>query len=634
MKIQNQMSLLNQINYPSDIRKLDPADLPQLCSELRDFIIEQTAINPGHLGASLGTVELTVAIHYVFDTPNDLLVWDVGHQAYAHKIITGRKEQFCTNRKYKGISGFPKMSESEYDSFGAGHTSVSISALLGMSVADRLNGIKRDHIAVIGDGAIGGGMAFEALNHAGDTEENMLVILNDNHIAIDESTGAISKYLLEITTSEHYIKFKKKLWQILTMKKYRPNLITRMIGGVARLVKGNIVKDSNLFHHLGFNYFGPADGHDVQMLVQILTKLKNINGPKLFHVITVKGKGLLNAEKDKVKYHAPGFFDPETGEIIEVSKSGTPPKFQDVFGTTLLELANQDKKVVGITPAMLTGSSFTIMKKVYPERVFDVGIAEQHAVTFSAGMALNGLIPFCNIYSSFLQRGYDQIIHDVALQKIPVILCIDRAGIVGEDGPTHHGAFDLAYLRAIPNLIISSPKDEIELRNLMFTAYQDRTNPFVIRFPRGSGSVTDWIKPMETVQVGKAEWIEKGNTLAVLAIGPLTIHAQQAIEKLKVEGINPSLINMRFLKPLDTEMIDLVSKTHTHLLTIEDGTEKGGLFSAVSEYITEKNIPIQVDHLSIPDHFVEHGDIASLYHDLGFDVESMVQRFKKYYGRD
>ena len=627
------MSLLEQINYPSDIKKLSISELPQLCKELREFIIEQTAKNPGHLGASLGTVEITVAIHYVFDTPKDQLVWDVGHQAYTHKILTGRKDQFNTNRKYKGISGFPKMSESEFDAFGAGHTSVSISALLGMAVANRLNK-KNDinHIAVIGDGAIGGGMAFEALNHAGDTNENILIILNDNHIAIDESTGAMSKYLLEITTSEYYIKFKKKLWQILTMKKYRPNLITRFIGGIARLIKGNIAKESNLFSHLGFNYFGPTDGHDVQLLVQILSKLKNINGPKLFHIITTKGKGLPYAEQNQVKYHAPGFFDPETGEIIEKKTGQNPPKFQDVFGETVLEFAQSDQKVVAISPAMLTGSSLTIMRDVIPERVFDVGIAEQHAVTFSAGLAVSGLIPFCNIYSSFLQRGYDQIIHDVALQKLPVILCIDRAGVVGEDGPTHHGVFDLAFLRPIPNIIISSPKDEIELRNLMFTAYQNRDLPFAIRFPRGAGSLIDWKKPFQKLEIGKSELLVSGKNLAILSLGPLTKNALKAIEILNKEGITPTLVNVIFLKPLDKELMNQIIQNHDIFLTIEDGTINGGLFSAISEYFTEINCYKKLYHIAIPDQFVEHGDIPNLYHDLGFDVDSMVQFIKKCYG--
>lgn len=629
------MSLLDKIEYPSDIRKLPITDLPQLCSELREFIITQTAKNPGHLGASLGTVEITVAIHYVFDTPNDKLVWDVGHQAYTHKIITGRKDEFKTNRKYKGISGFPKMAESPYDAFGAGHTSVSISALLGMAVADRLNGNHDiSHVAVIGDGAIGGGMAFEALNHAGDTNENILIILNDNHIAIDESTGAMSKYLLEITTSDYYINFKKKLWQILTLKKYRPNILTRSISGMARLIKGNIARDSNLFSHLGFDYFGPADGHDVQLLVQILAKLKNINGPKLFHIITTKGKGLLSAEQNQVKYHAPGLFNPETGEIFEKSNYPSHPKFQDVFGETILELAQNDPKVVAISPAMLTGSSLTIMRDAIPERVFDVGIAEQHAVTFSAGLAVSGLIPFCNIYSSFLQRGYDQIVHDIALQKLPVILCIDRAGIVGEDGPTHHGAFDLAYLRAIPNIIIGSPKDEIELRNLMFTAYSERDLPFAIRYPRGSGSIMDWKQPMQKMEIGKSELLIHGQKIAILSLGPLTVNALEAVNRLKEEHLFPSLINMRYLKPLDTSILDQLCENHDCFVTIEDGTVNGGLYSAVAEYLSAKKGNKKIMPIAIPDHFIEHGDLTNLHHDLGFDVSGITQFIKSAYDQN
>lgn len=629
------MSLLDKIEYPSDIRKLPITDLPQLCSELREFIITQTAKNPGHLGASLGTVEITVAIHYVFDTPNDKLVWDVGHQAYTHKIITGRKDEFKTNRKYKGISGFPKMAESPYDAFGAGHTSVSISALLGMAVADRLNGNHDiSHVAVIGDGAIGGGMAFEALNHAGDTNENILIILNDNHIAIDESTGAMSKYLLEITTSDYYINFKKKLWQILTLKKYRPNILTRSISGMARLIKGNIARDSNLFSHLGFDYFGPADGHDVQLLVQILAKLKNINGPKLFHIITTKGKGLLSAEQNQVKYHAPGLFNPETGEIFEKSNYPSHPKFQDVFGETILELAQNDPKVVAISPAMLTGSSLTIMRDAIPERVFDVGIAEQHAVTFSAGLAVSGLIPFCNIYSSFLQRGYDQIVHDIALQKLPVILCIDRAGIVGEDGPTHHGAFDLAYLRAIPNIIIGSPKDEIELRNLMFTAYSERDLPFAIRYPRGSGSIMDWKQPMQKMEIGKSELLIHGQKIAILSLGPLTVNALEAVNRLKEEHLFPSLINMRYLKPLDISILDQLCENHDCFVTIEDGTVNGGLYSAVAEYLSAKKGNKKIMPIAIPDHFIEHGDLTNLHHDLGFDVSGITQFIKSAYDQN
>lgn len=628
-------NLLDNINTPADIRKLQITDLPQLCMELREFIITQTAKNPGHLGASLGTVELTVAIHYVFDTPKDKLIWDVGHQAYTHKIITGRKELFATNRKYKGISGFPKMTESEYDSFGAGHTSVSISALLGMAIAERISGDPtKHHVAVIGDGAMGGGMAFEALNHAGATNENILVILNDNHIAIDESTGAINKYLLEITASEHYNRFKKTLWKLLTMKKYRPNLLTRSISSIASLIKGNIAKESNLFDHLGFRYFGPTDGHDVEMLVQILAKLKNIERPKIFHVITTKGKGLPYAEKDQVKYHAPGYFDPITGEIMDCKKEGNPPKFQDVFGETLLEFAQNDPTVVGVTPAMLTGCSMTIMRKTIPERVFDVGIAEQHAVTFAAGMSTSGLIPFCNLYSSFLQRGYDQIIHDVALQKLPVIICIDRAGIVGEDGPTHHGAFDLAYLRCVPNLIISSPIDEHELRNLMFTAYHHRTSPFVIRYPRGTGSQLEWRNQCKLIEIGKGETIHKGEKLAIIALGPLGYTALKAIETLQVDGINPTLINIRFLKPLDTELLSQIAKEHHSILTIEDGTECGGLYSAVSEFLTQSNLTNNLHHLAIPDTFIEHGDMDSLHVQLGFDVESMAKLFKKHYDQN
>lgn len=628
----NMNKLIDNIYFPSDIRKLPITDLPQLCNELREFIINQTAKNPGHLGASLGTVELTVAIHYVFDTPYDQLIWDVGHQAYTHKIITGRKEQFSTNRKYKGISGFPKMSESEYDSFGAGHTSVSISALLGMATAERLVGDpKKHHVAVIGDGAMGGGMAFEALNHAGATNENIMVILNDNHIAIDESTGAMNQYLLEITASDHYNKFKKTLWKVLTMKKYKPNFLTRSIRALASLIKGNLAKESNLFDHLGFRYFGPTDGHDVQMLVQILSKLKNLEGPKIFHVITTKGKGLAYAEKDQVKYHAPGHFDPETGEIMDVIKEGVPPKFQDVFGETLLELAKLDPKVVGISPAMLTGCSMTIMRNEIPDRVFDVGIAEQHAVTYAAGMANAGLIPFCNLYSSFLQRGYDQIIHDIALQKLPVIICIDRAGIVGEDGPTHHGAFDLAFLRCIPNLIVSSPFNESELRNLMFTAYTQRSLPFVIRYPRGIGSQVDWKSPLKTLEIGKGEWVNKGEKLAVISLGPLGVNALTAIESLKLEGLNPSLINLRFLKPLDSELLLQVAQTHKTIITIEDGSEYGGLYSALSEFLSQSKLNNKLFHIAIPDKFIEHGDMKSLHTELGFDVQSMIQFFKKCY---
>ena len=470
---------LSKINSPEDLRKLAVSELPKLCEELRDYIIAETAENPGHLGSSLGAVELAVAIHYVFDTPSDKLVWDVGHQAYAHKILTGRKEQFHTNRKYHGISGFPKMSESEYDAFGTGHSSTSISAVLGMAVAGKMSGDEQsNYIAVIGDGSIGGGMAFEALNHAAETKANVLIILNDNKIAIDKNVGAMSRYLLRITSSPGYNRAKNRLWNFLSASKPVRNRLLRFFSKIGNAVKGSILRGSNLFQALGFRYFGPVDGHDVVHLVKVLRDLKSIKGARLLHAITVKGKGLSAAEQNQTTYHAPGKFDPDTGVRLSTSEDGQPPKYQDVFGETILELAQQDDKVFGITPAMATGCSLTILSKVYPDRAIDVGIAEQHAVTFAAGLAAQGMIPFCNIYSSFLQRAYDQIVHDVALQKLPVIFCVDRAGLVGEDGATHHGLFDLAFLRSIPNIIISAPMDEIELRNMMFTAYRHRELPF------------------------------------------------------------------------------------------------------------------------------------------------------------
>ena len=482
--------------------------LPQLCDELRQFIIEQTARHPGHLGSSLGVVELTVASHYVFNTPDDRLVWDVGHQAYGHKILTGRKEAFATNRCYNGISGFPRREESEYDAFGTGHSSTSISAVLGMAMASKMEGNKkRNHIAVIGDGAIGGGMAFEAMNQASYRDVNMLVILNDNKISIDQSTGAMSKYLLSITTSPAYNRFKNRLWNLFTFKSQQSNKITNFFSKMGNGLKGYLLGGSNLFQSLGYRYFGPADGHDVVSLVKTLRSLKKLPGLKLFHVLTVKGKGLDMAEQHQTTYHAPGKFNPDTGQIIEPHTEGMPPKYQDVFGHTILEIARQDEKVVGITPAMATGCSLTIMDEVFPERVFDVGIAEQHAVTFSAGLAAEGYIPFCNIYSSFLQRGYDQVIHDVALQKLPVIFCIDRAGLVGEDGATHQGAFDLAFLRAVPDLIIASPLNEHELRNLMVTAYHNAKQgglPFVVRYPRGRGVLVDGRNEPQDIPAGKS----------------------------------------------------------------------------------------------------------------------------------
>ncbi|MCL2246054.1 MAG: 1-deoxy-D-xylulose-5-phosphate synthase [Lentimicrobiaceae bacterium] len=614
-------TLLDKIQFPKDIRNLSVEKLPQLCEELRHFIITKSAKNPGHLGASLGTVELTVAIHYVFDTPNDKLVWDVGHQAYTHKIITGRKEQFETNRRYKGMSGFPKMSESEYDAFGTGHASTSISATLGMATAARLSGnTSQHHIAVIGDGAMGGGMAFEAMNQAGGTKETMLVILNDNRIAIDENVGAMSQYLLRITSSKSYNRFKKGVWKFFNSRKF----IVQAISRLGNSIKGQIVSKSNLFQQLGFRYFGPADGHDVVKLVRILSNLKEIQGPKLLHIVTVKGKGLPLAEENQILYHFPGNYDPDTGELIVPDRHNMPPKYQTVFGETILELALQDERVVGITPAMATGCSLTIMREKLPHRVFDVGIAESHAVTFAAGLAAAGQIPFCNIYSSFLQRSYDQIIHDVALQKLPVIFCIDRAGLVGEDGPTHHGVFDLAFLRSIPNLIIASPRNEAELRNMMFTAYKDRNNPFAIRYPRGNGVMIEWKTPLETLEIGQSKLLKQGKDIAILSLGPLGNNAAQAIDILENKGKTLTHIDVRFLKPLDKKMLDEICTTHHTVITVEDGMVSGGLFTAVSEYIIEKQYNNKVIPIAIPDTFIEHGDIPNLYKLVGFDVEGIV----------
>ena len=613
--------LLDKVHFPEDIRCLPIAQLPQLCDELRRFIITQSANNPGHLGASLGTIELTVAIHYVFDTPNDKIVWDVGHQAYAHKIITGRKGQFSTNRKYKGISGFPKMEESEYDAFGTGHASTSISAVLGMAAAARLaNNTSQQHIAVIGDGAMGGGMAFEAMNQAGGAQENMLVILNDNRIAIDKNVGAMSQYLLRITSSKSYNRVKKGIWRFFTFSKF----IIKIFSRLGNAIKGQIVTKSNLFQQLGFRYFGPADGHDVVKLVRLLSNLKEMQGAKLLHIITVKGKGLQLAEENQTTYHAPGNYDPDTGEMIVPDEQNQPPKFQTVFGETILELALSDEKVVGITPAMATGCSLTIMREKLPNRVFDVGIAESHAVTFAAGLAAAGYIPFCNIYSSFLQRSYDQIVHDVALQQLPVIFCIDRAGLVGEDGPTHHGAFDLAFLRSIPNMVIAAPLNEAELRNMMFTAYRERTKPFAIRYPRGKGVMIEWKTPLEQMQIGTSKLLKQGKEVAVLSLGTLGNNVAQAISILEKEGITPTHIDVRFLKPFDKKMLDEISQTHHTIITVEDGTVTGGLFSEVSEYIVEKQYATKVLPIALPDRFIEHGDIANLHKSVGFDVESMV----------
>lgn len=627
------MRYLDSIHTPEDLRKLPVEKLPQLCDELRQFIIEQTARHPGHLGSSLGVVELTVAIHYVFNTPDDRLVWDVGHQAYGHKILTGRKEAFATNRCYEGISGFPRREESEYDAFGTGHSSTSISAVLGMAMASKMEGDKkRNHIAVIGDGAIGGGMAFEAMNQASYRDVNMLVILNDNKISIDQSTGAMSKYLLSITTSPVYNRFKNRLWNLFTFKTQRSNKITNFFSKMGNGLKGYLLGGSNLFQSLGYRYFGPADGHDVVSLVKTLRGLKKLPGLKLFHVLTVKGKGLDMAEQHQTTYHAPGKFNPDTGQIIEPHTEGMPPKYQDVFGHTILEIARQDDKVVGITPAMATGCSLTIMDEVFPERVFDVGIAEQHAVTFSAGLAAEGYIPFCNIYSSFLQRGYDQVIHDVALQQLPVIFCIDRAGLVGEDGATHQGAYDLAFLRAVPDLIIASPLNEHELRNMMVTAYHNAKQgglPFVVRYPRGRGVLVDWHNEPQDIAIGKGRLLREGERLLVLSLGPLGNNVSAALDILQHDNIRPAHVDLRFLKPLDEELLRDLAAQYPAWLTVEDGTEKGGLFSAVAEFLEDNKLKNTLFHIAIPDRFIAHGDIPSIYHEVGFGVDDIVSRIRE-----
>ncbi len=627
------MGYLEHIQTPEDLRKLSVDQLPELCDELRRFIIEQTARHPGHLGSSLGVVELTVAIHYVFDTPEDRLVWDVGHQAYCHKILTGRKDQFATNRCYNGISGFPRREESAYDAFGTGHSSTSISAALGMAMAAKMNGnAKRNHIAVIGDGAMTGGMAFEAMNQAAYRDVNMLVILNDNKISIDSSTGAMSKYLLSITASPAYNRFKNRLWNIFTFGSQKSNKATNRLSRLGNGIKGYLLGGSNWFQSLGYRYFGPANGHDVVYLVKTLRALKDLPGLKLLHVLTVKGKGLEMAEQHQTAYHAPGKFDPSTGQIIQPESSGMPPKYQDVFGHTILEFARQDEKVVGITPAMATGCSLTIMDAEFPNRVFDVGIAEQHAVTFSAGLAAEGFIPFCNIYSSFLQRGYDQVIHDVALQNLPVIFCIDRAGLVGEDGATHQGSFDLAFLRSIPNLIIASPLNEHELRNMMYTAYRNAKNgglPFVIRYPRGRGVLKEWRNEPVELPIGKAEMLREGEKVLVLSLGPLGNNVSTALDTLNQEHICAGHLNVRFLKPLDEEMLLSLVDRYPVWLTVEDGTEKGGLFSAVAEFLEEKKLSNNLHHIALPDRFIAHGDIPSLYHEVGFGVEDITKKIRE-----
>jgi 1-deoxy-D-xylulose-5-phosphate synthase len=617
-------NLLSKIIYPEDLRKLSPEDLVQVSGELRQFIIDVVCNNPGHFGASLGVVELTVALHYVFNTPYDKLIWDVGHQAYGHKILTGRREVFASNRRYKGISGFPKMAESEYDAFGTGHSSTSISAALGMAVAARNKGEKRHVVAVIGDGAMTAGQAFEGLNNAGIGNSDILVILNDNNIAIDPNVGALKEYLLDITTSKTYNKFKDRVWKMLGIfGKLGPNART-LAAQLEAGFKSTILDRSNLFEGLNFRYFGPIDGHDVMHLAKVLEDLKRIPGPKILHCLTVKGKGFKQAEEDQTAFHAPGKFDKTTGEMIEPAKSGAAPTFQEVFGKTLLELARQNEKIVGITPAMPSGSSMNIMMKEMPERVFDVGIAEQHAVTFSAGLAVLGLVPYCHIYSSFLQRAYDQIIHDVALQKLKVIFCVDRGGIVGADGATHHGFFDLAFMRSIPNMIVAAPMDELELRNMLHSAQLSKNIlPYSIRYPRGRGEYTDWQEPFEEIETGKARQISEGDSIAILSIGHPGVNVASVVKKLEKEKTSIAHYDMRFAAPVDKDILHAVFKKFKYIITVEDGILSGGFGSAVLEFMSDNSYDSEVRRLGIPNYFVEHGTQDELYRECGYDAEGI-----------
>src|SRR5690554_1720977 len=622
--------LLKKINTPADLKQLSQAELVTVCDELRQYIIDTVSAHGGHFAASLGVVELTVALHYVLNTPYDQLVWDVGHQAYGHKILTGRRDVFSTNRVFGGISGFPKREESEYDAFGVGHSSTSISAALGMAVASQYKGeTDRQHVAVIGDGAMTAGLAFEALNHAGIEKSNLLVILNDNCMSIDPNVGALKEYLTSITTSRHWNRFRDDIAHVLgRLSEFGPDALG-MVKKMEKSIKGTLLKHSNLFESLNFRYFGPVDGHDVKRLTRVLEDLKKIPGPKLLHCITVKGKGFALAEKDQTKWHAPGLFDKITGEI-KTSKPDkpVPPKYQDVFGHTLVELAEANDKIMGITPAMPSGSSMNIMMKAMPERAFDVGIAEQHAVTFSAGLVIQGLIPFCNIYSSFMQRAYDQLIHDVAIQKLNVVFCLDRAGVAGADGPTHHGVYDMAYLRCVPNMTVAAPMNEEELRNLMFTAQQDNMGPFAIRYPRGKGVMPDWKRAFTPLTVGQGRTICEGEDLAILSIGHIGNEAVKACRELNAEGIFPAYYDLRFVKPLDTALLHKVFKKFKKIITVEDGCVQGGFGSAVLEFMADQGYQAQMVRLGIPDLVIEHGEQEELWSLCGYDSSSIANTAK------
>lgn len=624
--------ILKLINTPADLKTLQDKDLEPLCNELRQYIIDVVSTNGGHFAASLGVVELTVALHYVLNTPYDQLIWDVGHQAYGHKILTGRREVFHTNRLHDGISGFPKRAESIYDTFGVGHSSTSISAALGMAVASVYKGENdRQHVAVIGDGAMTGGMAFEALNHAGIENSNLLVILNDNCMSIDPNVGALKEYLTHISTSKPYNRFRDDISYVLgKISELGPDALG-IVKKIEKSIKGTLLKNSNFFEALKFRYFGPVDGHDVKRLVKTLEDLKNIPGPKLLHCITTKGKGYALAEKDQTTWHAPGLFDKITGEIKRTKPTKpVPPKYQDVFGHTLVELAEKNDKIMGITPAMPSGSSMNIMMEAMPKRAFDVGIAEQHAVTFSAGLATQGLVPFCNIYSTFMQRAYDQVIHDVALQKLNVVFCLDRAGLAGADGPTHHGAYDLAFMRCIPNLTVSAPMNEEELRNLMYTAQLDDMGPFVIRYPRGQGVLPDWRRPFKAIEIGKGRKICDGDDVAILSIGHIGNEAVKATQALRSEGISVAHYDLRFVKPLDVKLLHEVFKNYKHIVTIEDGCLEGGMGSAILEFMSDNNYQTKVVRLGIPDLVIEHGEQAELWAECGYDADAIIKTIKSF----
>ena len=627
--------LLAKVNVPADLRKLKEEQLEQFCKELRQYIVDVVSVNGGHFGASLGVVELTTALHYVFNTPTDQLVWDVGHQAYGHKIITGRRDIFHTNRKYKGLSGFPKRKESEYDTFGVGHSSTSISAALGMAVGSRHKGENsKQHIAVIGDGAMTGGMAFEGLNHAGVENTNLLVVLNDNCMSIDPNVGALKEYLTDITTSHTYNKVRDEVWNLLGMvSKFGPNA-QEIASKIESGIKGTLLKQSNLFESLNFRYFGPIDGHDVNHLVKVMNDLKDIPGPKILHCLTVKGKGYGPAEDgDTTKWHAPGLFNKDTGEIKVVKPAEPePPKYQDVFGHTMVELAEMNDKVVGVTPAMPSGCSLNIMMKTMPKRAFDVGIAEQHAVTFSAGMATQGLVPFCNIYSSFMQRAYDQVIHDVALQDLNVVFCLDRGGLVGADGATHHGAYDIAYMRCIPNIKVASPMNEEELRNMMYTAQLKNKGVWSIRYPRGNGVMQEWKTPFAEIEIGKGRKVSDGDDVAILSLGHVGNYAVEAIGQLDAKGISAAHYDMRFAKPLDEQLLHTVFKKFSKVITIEDGCLTGGFGSAIIEFMSDNGYFAQVQRLGIPDRFVDHGSQKELHMECGYYRDDIVESAVKLVG--